>query len=210
MPDSMAPPAACPPTTHLAHHYLHPHPYPLQDIRPRWDSIIKTLDYNIGLSRFAGPDKGFNDLDMLYGGWVGGVESNQALLSGGTTAAVVPAPQHSHFVPCPLPCLALPAVGNDTGLSHTEQRVHFALWALLKSPLMIGHDLRDFSDSSLGILKAKVGANTPAAVAAGCRGVWCCILQRRTGVRLLQVGSVHLCRRVPARSPPRNFCPGPK
>ena len=45
---------------------------PVQDIRPWWDSIIKTLDYNIGLSRFAGPDKGFNDLDMLYGGWVGG------------------------------------------------------------------------------------------------------------------------------------------
>ncbi|EFN54618.1 hypothetical protein CHLNCDRAFT_35902 [Chlorella variabilis] len=80
-----------------------------EDIRPWWDSIVKTLDYNVGLSRFAGPHLGWNDLDM----------------------------------------------GNDTGLSHAEQRTHFALWALLKSPLMIGHDLRDFSKTSLGILLAK-------------------------------------------------------
>ena len=39
----------------------------LQDIRPWWDSILKTLDYNVGLSRFAGPDRGWNDLDMLSG-----------------------------------------------------------------------------------------------------------------------------------------------
>lgn len=51
-----------------------------------------------------------------------------------------------------------PAVGNDTGLTHNEQRVHFALWALYKSPLMIGHDLRDFSKASLSILLAKVRA----------------------------------------------------
>lgn len=48
-------------------------------------------------------------------------------------------------------------VGNDTGLSHAEQRTHFALWALYKSPLMIGHDLRDFSQASLSILLSKVG-----------------------------------------------------
>lgn len=83
-----------------------------EDIRPFWDSIIKTLDYNVGLARFAGPQAGWNDLDMLY-------------------------------------------VGNDTGLNHAEQRTHFALWSLYKSPLMIGHDLRDFSPASLSILLSK-------------------------------------------------------
>ena len=35
-------------------------------------------------------------------------------------------------------------VGKPAGqkLSHTEQRAHFALWALIKSPLIIGCDLR--------------------------------------------------------------------
>ncbi|PSC75843.1 Alpha-galactosidase [Micractinium conductrix] len=83
-----------------------------EDIRPTWDSVLKTLDYNVGLSRFAGADRGWLDLDMLY-------------------------------------------VGNDTGLSPGEQRAHFALWSLYKSPLMIGHDLRDFSKASLGVLLSK-------------------------------------------------------
>ncbi|KAL4432167.1 hypothetical protein ABPG77_005929 [Micractinium sp. CCAP 211/92] len=83
-----------------------------EDIRPAWDSVLKTLDYNVGLSRFAGSDVGWLDLDMLY-------------------------------------------VGNDTGLRFGEQRAHFALWALYKSPLMIGHDLRDFSKQSLSVLLSK-------------------------------------------------------
>ena len=37
-----------------------------------------------------------------------------------------------------------------------EQRTHFALWALMKSPLMMGHDLRGINKTSLRILKAKV------------------------------------------------------
>ena len=43
-------------------------------------------------------------------------------------------------------------VGND-GLTLAQQRSHFALWALLKSPLMIGADLRAISKESLAILK---------------------------------------------------------
>lgn len=39
------------------------------------------------------------------------------------------------------PSEALPAVGNGE-LTLGEQRAHFALWALLKSPLLIGADLR--------------------------------------------------------------------
>ena len=36
-----------------------------------------------------------------------------------------------------------------------EQRAHFALWSLLKSPLLISADLRTISPTALNILKAR-------------------------------------------------------
>ena len=45
-------------------------------------------------------------------------------------------------------------VGNGD-LTLGEQRAHFALWALLKSPLLVGADLRSLDPDSLAILKAK-------------------------------------------------------
>lgn len=44
-------------------------------------------------------------------------------------------------------------VGNP-GLTVNEQRSHFALWALLKSPLFIGADLRTLSKEAKEILTA--------------------------------------------------------
>ncbi len=44
-------------------------------------------------------------------------------------------------------------VGNS-GLLENEQRSHFALWCLLKSPLFIGADLRKLSKSAFEILTA--------------------------------------------------------
>ncbi len=38
---------------------------------------------------------------------------------------------------------------------ENEQRSHFALWCLLKSPLFIGADLRTLSKSALEILTAR-------------------------------------------------------
>ena len=35
-------------------------------------------------------------------------------------------------------------VGNE-GLTYAEQRAHFALWAIMKSPLLLGCDLRSAS-----------------------------------------------------------------
>lgn len=49
-------------------------------------------------------------------------------------------------------CMCL-QVGNK-GLTENEQRSHFALWSLLKSPLFIGADLRSLSKSALEILTA--------------------------------------------------------
>lgn len=42
-------------------------------------------------------------------------------------------------------------VGN--GLSATEERSHFALWALMKSPLIIGTDMSLLSTDQLNLLK---------------------------------------------------------
>jgi hypothetical protein len=42
------------------------------------------------------------------------------------------------------------------GPFYQEQRAHFALWALFKSPLFIGHDLRNLNSSFVDLLKKKV------------------------------------------------------
>lgn len=43
-------------------------------------------------------------------------------------------------------------VGNG-GLTEAEERAHFGLWAICKSPLLLGTDLTKISDSSLAIIK---------------------------------------------------------
>lgn len=40
-------------------------------------------------------------------------------------------------------------------LTPSQQRAHFALWALLKSPLLLGADLRSMAPSTLALFKAK-------------------------------------------------------
>lgn len=45
-------------------------------------------------------------------------------------------------------------IGNG-GLSHDEEKTHFALWALVKSPLIIGCDLVNIKKESLDILTNK-------------------------------------------------------
>lgn len=42
-------------------------------------------------------------------------------------------------------------VGNG-GMTHDEYQTHFALWAVLKAPLLIGCDLANMSQSTLDIL----------------------------------------------------------
>lgn len=51
-------------------------------------------------------------------------------------------------------------VGN-AGLTLAEQRTHFALWCMVKSPLLIGSDVRSISNDSLAILtnKALIAVN---------------------------------------------------
>jgi hypothetical protein len=111
------------------------------------------LDQNTGLARFARPGA-WNDPDMLEGAPVclppylhlHDPHSKKALQQSLCALERVPA------APCPTPS----AVGNGR-LSLGEQRAHFALWALMKSPLLIGADLRSIHPGSLAILKSKVG-----------------------------------------------------
>ena len=49
--------------------------------------------------------------------------------------------------------VGVPANRYGHGLTAAEERSHFVLWALMKSPLLIGADLRNISDESLGLLK---------------------------------------------------------
>lgn len=48
-------------------------------------------------------------------------------------------------------------VGNEV-LTEPQERLHFGLWAIAKSPLVIGADLNTIPESSLNILKNKVNA----------------------------------------------------
>jgi hypothetical protein len=107
-------------------------------------------------------------------------------VAAGQANPQAPPLSHAHHTPRPccsasylLPCPA--AVGNielgeyrPFGPFFQEQRLHFALWALFKSPLMIGHDLRKINTTFLDILKAKVGA---AIVPQLCRKCVAILLQ---------------------------------
>ena len=46
-------------------------------------------------------------------------------------------------------------IGNG-GLTAAEERAHFGIWAIAKSPLLIGTDLSKISSASLAVLKNKV------------------------------------------------------
>jgi len=43
-------------------------------------------------------------------------------------------------------------VGND-GMDEVEEKTHFALWSIIKAPLIIGCDLVTVKPSSLAILR---------------------------------------------------------
>ncbi|MBQ9370199.1 MAG: glycoside hydrolase family 27 protein [Clostridia bacterium] len=44
-------------------------------------------------------------------------------------------------------------IGN--GLTHEEEKTHFAMWCMMSTPLMIGCDLTTISDETLSVLKNK-------------------------------------------------------
>ena len=44
--------------------------------------------------------------------------------------------------------------GRVGGLTHTEQRTHFAFWCMLSAPLILGNDPRHMTSTTLDILRA--------------------------------------------------------
>ena len=155
-----------------------------EDIAPNWPSMLVNLDDTVGLAKYAGPG-GWNDPDILEVRNIRGdpMPSQTACCRGILStsqwhlAAVAHVPAcfphdvchcRPHAVarsgPGPrcctgtvdllehgCPCLQ---VGNG-GLTLNEQRSHFALWALLKSPLMVGTDLAKLPPEGFRILLAK-------------------------------------------------------
>ena len=57
-------------------------------------------------------------------------------------------------------------VGNG-GLTAAEERAHFGIWAIAKSPLLIGTDLSKISKTSLAILLNKVDPPSPQRLQLG-------------------------------------------
>lgn len=51
-------------------------------------------------------------------------------------------------------CTDMLEVGNG-GMTDAEYRTHFALWALLKAPLLIGCDVAHMSNETRSILLAR-------------------------------------------------------
>ena len=56
-------------------------------------------------------------------------------------------------------------VGLNSGLNETQYKTHFAIWSFFGSPLMIGCDIRNMSDTTRALLKNKtlLGINQDAS-----------------------------------------------
>ncbi|KAL4458747.1 hypothetical protein ABPG75_013612 [Micractinium tetrahymenae] len=114
------------------------------DIHSSWASVMQNLDESIGLARYAGPGH-WNDLDLLEVGTFGPQPNGWEGVHG---ASLGPEPGGAWQ-------WATPPRVRGQYLSEKEERAHFALWAILKSPLFIAADLRRMAASSLAILRSK-------------------------------------------------------
>ena len=80
-------------------------------------------------------------------------------------------------------------IGNG-GCSFEEYKTHFSLWAMLKSPLIIGNDIRNVSpeDEALEILSNKeIIAVNQDSLGRQARRIWSDTLDQRIGDRLIAV-----------------------
>jgi alpha-galactosidase len=86
--------------------------------------------------------------------------------------------QHSHFSGARMShvsfrkryCQSVLQVGNSNDLMYGKRaESHFALWAIIKAPLLIGADLRSLDERSLAILRNKevIAVNQDALGVAG-------------------------------------------
>ena len=96
---------------------------------------------------YAGPG-GFNDPDMLVVG-----------LDGMTPYGIIESDERCPTHLPPGTCkkgdyISREVWGKVGGLTHTEQRTHFAFWCMLAAPLMLGNDPRHMSAATKRLLTA--------------------------------------------------------
>ncbi len=96
------------------------------DIQDNWNSIRSIASSQLDKQCYSGTYC-WNDMDMLTVG-MGGKGDNIDVLGG---------------------------EGKLAGCTDTQYRTHFALWAIMNSPLMIGCDIRKASDEAIKILTNK-------------------------------------------------------
>ena len=130
------------------------------EIEATWADVVENLDETAGLARFAGPG-GWNDADMLeactpppafttaskINRWVNLAHACLISMCCPPSRCALPHCCYWHsnffkFVRTDGVCVAQVGSPGGSKLTYTEQRSHFALWAVIKSPLIIGADLR--------------------------------------------------------------------
>jgi alpha-galactosidase len=94
-----------------------------------WASVQRIGSAAAGIAQYSGPG-GFNDLDMLV--------------------RLLPAKGEALRILLRLTRDLDQIVGNG-GLTENEERLHFGLWAICKSPLILGNDLNRIPSSTLAI-----------------------------------------------------------
>lgn len=111
-------------------------------ITASWAGILENLDGNTGLARFARAGA-WNDADML-----------EVALKG--LCCCLNALQLSLQSPLLTGLLFAHQLGAPGGLllTNSEATAHFALWSIIKSPLIFGEDLRAMDNVTLGLLTA--------------------------------------------------------
>ncbi|KAL3911467.1 MAG: hypothetical protein SGPRY_008679 [Prymnesium sp.] len=110
-------------------------------------SVMTAIEDVANLHPHAGPG-GFNDPDMLVVG-----------LEGMTPYGLIDSdsmcPSHLRGRCKKGDYISREQWGSVGGLTHTEQRTHFAFWCMLAAPLMLGNDPRRMSVKTVRILTAK-------------------------------------------------------
>ncbi|MCM1335200.1 MAG: glycoside hydrolase family 27 protein [Bacteroides sp.] len=96
------------------------------DIQDNWASIKNIAESQLGNAR-SGGTYCWNDMDMLVVGMHG--KGDNAEVLGGE--------------------------GKLAGCTDIQYKTHFALWAMMNSPLMIGCDIRKADEAAMKILKNK-------------------------------------------------------
>ncbi len=128
------------------------------DVQEQYTKIGRIIDqirfdtsrdivYNICRWQFPGP-------------WVTGVADSWR--TGADIAPVFSSVVHQLDMIKPLARYCMPGHVNDldmmqigNGLTHEEEKAHFAMWCMMSTPLMIGCDLTKISEETLEILKNK-------------------------------------------------------